>query len=235
MAILVVCSGCQTRFQVSDQFAGKSGPCPKCKQVIKIPGKTADVKIHGAEEFSRGGRDAAGKLVLKPIARQETRFRPKTAVIIAGGALAAALVTWIAGGLLSDDTIVALLARTVGLMVISPPIIAAAYTFLRDDELEPYAGRQLYNRLAICTAAYIVLWGAFGYASERLITEDLWTWLYVAPPFLVIGALTGLACFDLDFGSGFFHYACYLLVTVVFRWLAGMPWPWQIVAVGGGG
>mgnify|MGYP000896189276 CR=1 FL=1 len=64
MAILVVCSGCRARFQVSDQFAGKSGPCPKCKAVIKIPtAKEAEVKFHGVASFSKGGRDAEGKLI----------------------------------------------------------------------------------------------------------------------------------------------------------------------------
>ena len=41
MAISVVCSGCKTRFNVSDQFAGRTGPCPKCKKLIKIPQRAA--------------------------------------------------------------------------------------------------------------------------------------------------------------------------------------------------
>ena len=35
MAIDVTCPSCHTRFQVSDKFAGKSGPCPKCKNTIR--------------------------------------------------------------------------------------------------------------------------------------------------------------------------------------------------------
>jgi hypothetical protein len=37
-----------------------------------------------------------------------------------------------------------------------------------------------------------------------------------------------LACLDLEYGNGFFHYAFYLLVTVLLRWLAGMGWVWEI-------
>ena len=37
MAIQVLCSGCGSRFAVSDRFAGKTGPCPKCKKPITIP------------------------------------------------------------------------------------------------------------------------------------------------------------------------------------------------------
>ena len=54
MAILVVCQGCRARFQVSDQFAGKSGPCPKCKAVIKIPTKSEEVTVHGGKTLPAG-------------------------------------------------------------------------------------------------------------------------------------------------------------------------------------
>jgi hypothetical protein len=38
-----------------------------------------------------------------------------------------------------------------------------------------------------------------------------------------------LACFDLDFGSGCFHYAFYLLAILLLRWCAGMGWVWEAV------
>jgi hypothetical protein len=116
----------------------------------------------------------------------------------------------------------------VGLLLISPPIILAAYTFLRDDELEPYRDRDLYLRLGICTLSYLVLWGALGYATDRLMTGEIWQWLYVGPPFFVVGSLVALACFDLDFTNAFFHYSFYILLTIALRWIAGMPWPWQV-------
>lgn len=224
MPIFVVCKACRARFQVSDKYAGKSGPCPKCKAVITIPGKSEEVKVHGGEDFARGGRDSAGKLVLKPIARQEVRFRPFTAVLVAAIALVALVVAGMAGSLIRDY----LLVRAVGLLLISPPIILAAYTFLRDDELEPYRDRDLYLRLGICTLCYLVLWGTLGYATDRLMTGEIWQWLYVGPPFFIVGSLVALACFDLDFTNAFFHYSCYILLTIILRWVAGMPWPWQV-------
>ena len=45
MPIRVTCSSCHARFNVSDQFAGKEGPCPKCKTMIKIPDKEEEVVI----------------------------------------------------------------------------------------------------------------------------------------------------------------------------------------------
>src|SRR5262245_6594726 len=42
MPILVTCPGCKAQFNVGEKFAGKQGPCPKCKALITIP------KISGA-------------------------------------------------------------------------------------------------------------------------------------------------------------------------------------------
>jgi hypothetical protein len=60
-----------------------------------------------------------------------------------------------------------------------------------------------------------------------VLTGDIWNWVFVAPPFLITGALVALASLDLDFGSGFFHYAFFVLVSMVLRWAAGMGWLWQ--------
>lgn len=72
------------------------------------------------------------------------------------------------------------------------------------------------------------MWGVFGYASDFIAGGDVWNWLIIAPPFFVTGGLIALACFDLDFGSGCFLYAFYVLVTIGLRWLAGMGWIWVV-------
>ena len=41
MAIAVLCPGCKSQFTVSDQYAGRTGPCPKCKKSITIPAVSA--------------------------------------------------------------------------------------------------------------------------------------------------------------------------------------------------
>ncbi len=224
MSILVVCSSCRTRFQVDEKFAGRSGPCPKCKTVIKIPTKKSEVTIHGGEDFSTGGRDAAGQLVLKPISRKEARLDPVTAVAVGGGALVVLFITWMAGQAVQQY----LAVRLVGLLLIAPPLVVGAYSFLRDDELEPYRGRDLYLRTAICTLVYVGLWGVFAYVVGRgAISGELWSWFFVAPPFFVIGALAALACLDLDFSSGALHYTFFVLVSLLLGWVAGLSLPGQ--------
>ncbi|MCA9246062.1 MAG: hypothetical protein KDA42_03075, partial [Planctomycetales bacterium] len=76
MPIHVICPGCHARFSVSEKFAGKKGPCPKCKKEIQVPAATEEVKIHAPEHSEVGAKSAGGKLVLKPIERQETKVKP---------------------------------------------------------------------------------------------------------------------------------------------------------------
>jgi len=224
MSILVVCNSCRTRFQVNEKFAGRSGPCPKCKAVIQIPLKNPEVKIHGGEEFSSGGRNATGQLVLKPISRKEAKLNPVVAVAVCGGALTLLLITWLFRQTVQQNLIV----RLVGLLLIAPPSIVGAYSFLRDDELEAYRGKDLYLRTAICSLVYVGLWAVFAYVVGRgALSGELWNWFFVTPPFFVIGALAALACLDLDFGSGFLHYAFYVLLSLLLGWAAGLSLPGQ--------
>jgi len=225
MAILVTCPSCRSRFQVSDKFAGQTGPCPKCKSPIRVPTKDEEVKVHAPAEFASGGRTASGALATKPIARKDTKLEPVVVAALVAAVLSVLAVTWALGrsGLFEKN----LVARAVGLLVVSPPLVLAGYTFLRDDELEPHRGVSLYLRVGICAVVYVVLWGSYGHVADRVLTGELWNWAYVAPPFLLVGALAALASLDLDFGSGFFHYSFYLLATILLRWIGGMGWLWQ--------
>lgn len=228
MPILVVCPGCHKRFSVSDKFAGKSGACPNCKTAIKVPSQAEEVKVHAPTEFATGGRSTTGKLITKPIERQQTRVQPVTAVAVGAVVLTVALVTWMAGDLIQRN----LEVRFLGLLLVSPPLVVAAYTFLRDNDLEPYQGTSLYVRSAICALSYMALWGVYSYLAGRVLSGELWEWIFVLPPFLAAGALIALASLDLDFGSGFLHYAFYVLVTVLLSWFAGIHWVGE-AAVGG--
>ena len=61
-----------------------------------------------------------------------------------------------------------------------------------------------------------------------LITGELWEWMLYLPPFMIAGALVASGCFELDVSNGFFHYAFYLVVTVLLRWTVGMGWVWDV-------
>src|ERR1700676_3897712 len=94
MPISIVCPGCLARFQVNDKFAGKQGPCPKCKTLIAIP--AAEVRIHAPAE-SGGVKDKTGRPVTKPISRSEARLSPNAIIAIAAGVLLTFGLAWLIG------------------------------------------------------------------------------------------------------------------------------------------
>ncbi len=222
MSIIVVCPGCLKSFKVSDKFAGKSGPCPKCKRILQVPTKETEVVVHAPEAFAGGGKSAAGKLITKPIARVNAKLRPVATTILAAAVVIVLVATWALGhaGLFDGIAIAA-----IGLLVISPPLTVAAYEMLRDDEFEPYRGWSLYLRSAACGCGYASLWGAFAMLSPYIVTGEVWNWFFILP-FVAIGALVPMGAFDLEFGDGLFHCGFYLVATLLLRWAAGMAPIW---------
>jgi hypothetical protein len=228
MSILVSCPGCAKNFNVDDKFAGKTGKCPNCKTGITVPEKKPEVKIHTPEAFSSGGKTVAGTLALKPIARQPTRIKPLAAAAIGGGVLVAIVFALVVRkfapeasaprSLLDFQSILCGL----GLLLVAPPLAIAAYTFLRDDELEPYRGVELYVRAGICGLIYALLWAVFAYVKMTVGPLDLPYWLLVVPPFLIVGGMAGKFSLDLETANGFFHYAFYAAVTILLGLIAGV-------------
>ena len=99
MSIIVVCQNCLQRFKVSDKFAGKKGPCPKCKTILRVPLKEEEVKVHSAEETQQGPRGKSGELVLKPIAREKTQLGKGTWIAIGAGVVALPVLALILRGI----------------------------------------------------------------------------------------------------------------------------------------
>ena len=223
MPIPVTCPGCKKSFNVDDKFAGKTGPCPHCKARITVPQQQPEVTVHAPAEFSSGGKSTTGKLVLKPIAREKTRITP-LGIAAVGGGVVAAIGYAVAIRLMAGEpgSMKQIVLCGVGLLAIAPPLAVAAYTVLRDVELGPYRGKELYIRAAICGLVYAILWAGFAYVKHVLGEIDLPYWLLLAPPFFVIGGMAGKFSFDLETASGFFHYAFYVAVTIVLGLIAGV-------------
>ncbi|MEQ8788592.1 MAG: hypothetical protein RIC55_19940 [Pirellulaceae bacterium] len=240
MAILVVCSKCKARFQVSEKFAGQKGPCPKCKTVIQVPEKTEEVKIHGPENF--GPKTASGKGVLEPIFREETKWSPVAVGVVAGVLVLAFVLALVVRqtslverenrkGDMEPVTEVNLLILAAGALLIAPPLAFGAYTVLRDAELEPYRGQDLWIRVGVASLAYPLLWGVLGIIKwmlgDAVTTDDggvvgIAFVLIVLLAMLATGGGVGHLVFDLEYGSGVVHYGVYLLVCVILRATVGL-------------
>lgn len=242
MPIDVTCTGCKARFQVSDKFAGKQGPCPKCKTVIQVPEKSEQVVVHAPEVT--GPKDSKGTAVLKPITRKDTRLTPLLLTCLIGSVL---LVLGGAIGLRylyplppPEKPVPGQMARkaakpverpvptaflALGAIILAPPLCWAGYSFLRDDELEAISGKELLTRTAICSASYALLWAIYLLVKSLAlggVSPDATTMLWLVPPFVVAGGAAGYGCFNLTYSVGLVHYGFYLVCTVLLRLVIGL-------------
>ncbi len=221
MPIRVTCSHCRTRFNVSDKFAGKEGPCPKCKKTIRVPDKNEEVVIQAPDT---GPKDSQGRAIVKPIRRVETKLTQVQLTIIGvcvvGFLLAALMFRVVSGG---DPSKFPEWLLGIAALLIAPPIIYAAFQLLRDTELGTFENSELRNRVLICTAIYALLW--LGLPIGKYIFNDKWelgSWLTGVIPMLAIGATAGSLLFDVEFLLGLVHYGMYLGVCLLGRWIAGI-------------
>jgi len=218
MSILVVCRGCHKRFKVSDKFAGKKGTCPNGKEPITVPGADEEVTIHTPEHSEGGARGKDGELVLKPVSREDHALSGQEIGIIAAVAVGvfvvALLLRFMSEGAQS-------VVGSIGTVVLAPPLVLGAYRFLRNDELEAYSGQAQWTRVAICSVVYAGTWGLYALLPTEYTSETHW-WVILAPLFLAIGITASYACFDLEPLNAFFHYACYIAVTLLLAITMGM-------------
>jgi hypothetical protein len=177
-----------------------------------------EVKIHGPEEEAA----LPGRAPTAPIVFVEHPISKVAYAAVAIGAVATMLLAFVARLAWGPGQAPAwLLAATAG--IVAMPCAWLGYEIVRDRNLEPYHGRSLLFRTAICGAVYALLWAVKGFLPPEL-TNDMWPWVYLAPPFLVAGAVAALATLDLDWGTGVAHYSLYVMFTALLRWLAGfMP------------
>ncbi len=218
MAIPVTCPSCLKRFNVSDKFAGKSGPCPNCKKTIRIPEKTDEVVIHAPEDTSP--KDSKGKSVLKPIRRTEVNL---SLPVILASSLSSVVVVGIAFGLgLSGGAPTPLLA--IGTVLLAVPLVFVGYWFLHDDELDSFHGRELLIRCGVCSLVFASLWGLYAYLPGYLTGEAEIDGMQVAmllPIMLAFGTIASVLVFELEVLQGLLLYTFYLVITFVLAWLSG--------------
>lgn len=228
MPIQVTCPKCLKRFQVSDKFAGKTGPCPNCKEQIKVPDKSEEVVIHAPDDGAP--KDRSGRSVLKPLKRKETDVTRK-GLLLSGAAIVVAfglafVVRYMSGsGDLSGGGLLAV--KIVGALLLAPPLVWAGYTFARDSELAPYVGPDLRNRVLILSVILAALWLVYAFIPSYVMELDSASEMsYVVfgvifSIMLVMGAFASVGTFELEFLNGLVHAGLYLLVTLALAVVCG--------------
>lgn len=220
MPIAVTCPKCLTRFSVSEKFAGKKGPCPKCKIEITVPELTEQVVIHAPPDAAP--KDSKGQSVLKPIKRREAVISKQLIMISVAavvGAIALALAMRFTGG-------APLAVRIIIALLVAPPLVRFGYAITRDSELEPYVGQELWNRVLITSAILASTWLIYvlaipyvldiDYASEMSLLS-LGITLVVM---LCVGAVGAMAAFELEFLGGLIIAGVYISATLALALLA---------------
>ena len=163
----------------------------------------------------------SGRSVLKPLARDKTRFQPVIFVAAAAGTLVALIVAFLLRG--QDPNIWILGA---GALLLAPPIVLAGYTAMRDAESEPYRGRALWLRAAVVAAVYAGFVGHCRISSACCVCRrrpELWQLIPPTAIMIVAGTIAAMATLDLEPINAFFHYAFYLAATVLLRVVIGLP------------
>lgn len=222
MKIAVTCPGCLSRFEVSEKFAGKKGPCPKCKKEITVPALSEQVVIHAPE--TEGPKDAKGTPVLKPIQRVDVKFSWPIAALVGGVGLVL-LVTAIGVRLSFSEPPTALLAlASIGL---GPLLAYGGYFFLHESELEGYSGKEAWVRSAACGGVYAFTWAIYWLLPQYLLENttmaenSLVTASLLLVAMIIIGSITAVLALELENFSGVMHYMFYLAVTMVLTIVAG--------------
>ncbi len=222
MPIQVTCPHCYKRFQVSEKFAGKSGPCPACKKTIKVPELSEQVVVHAPADDSP--KDSKGRSVLKPITAEDPVLTNRLMLIAAlsvAGLFAIALAFRFTGG-------TPLWAQILGATLLAPPLVRIGYTFVHDRELAPYTGIELRNRVLVCSALFVATWIIYAFIPAYVFELDAanemsWTWAGITfCVMLILGTFASVACFELEFPNGLAHSGFYFSIVIILALVAGV-------------
>ena len=224
MPIAVTCPKCFKRFQVSDKFAGKKGPCPNCKNILQVPTKDETVVVHTPDDGAP--KDRSGQSIAKPIQRTETEVT-RRGLIVTIGAILAAIAAAVVIRLTVDPT--ALWMRIAGVIIVAPPLVWAGYSFARDSELAGYEGTELRNRVAVASlllpATWLLYWLLPGYLFDLDYPSQMslvWFGIMMAL-MLGVGGIISTATFELEYLNGVIHAGLYIVATLLLAVIAGIP------------
>jgi len=221
MPIRVTCPKCMSRFNVSEKFGGREGPCPKCKTTIRIPEKNEEVIIHTPD--MAGPKDTTGKLVLKPVKRSETVLTPVQVVLISVTVAGFLIVALLLRQYYPDPKLIPVWVIPAILTGLAPACVLGAYTFLRDQESGAFVGRSLLVRVLVCSAVYAVSWalmpvGQFAFGGDW----GTGPWLTATLAMLGIGTTAAVYSLDLGWMMGLVHNGLYFGCSLLLRFCAGV-------------
>ena len=132
-----------------------------------------------------------GTTIFKPIGRLEVAISGNVWLIGVGCAVMAMLAAWLLKKPLMGEPRLAvpqgktLLLRAIAILILTPGLSVAGYFLLRDREKLDLFGESVWLRTAICTAAYLILWGGYAYVRYRYnMPTEVWQLFVILPSML---------------------------------------------------
>ena len=222
MSIRVTCNKCHTRFNVSEKFAGKEGPCPKCKAKIRVPMPTEEVRIEAPKQ--KGPTDTEGRAIVDPLLRKDTVLSSVQITMLVAGLIGFLALSFGMRFVVSDwNTTFGWIVLGVGALVVALPLLFVAYHIIRDNELEPFSGLDLWKRIGICSVVFAATWLALPAAAYAFDGEYFSGSLVLASvAMFAAGTVASLGCFEFDWLLGCVLFGLYFAVAIVARMLAGL-------------
>jgi len=223
MSLHVICPGCLKRFQVSVRFAGMQGPCPNCGTVISIP--TESVKMHGEDE-AVVKKDSKRRTLLRPFPRLDVDFDPAQAGRYAWGVLGVLLLAFLLGCIPMPSVLRSLIGM-IGLCLIAFPLTLFGYRVMLDrEQIFALSGEELYRRVGIVAAGYVILWLGFEYFLTATQADVFVSGLYFVA-FALLATLLAHPLLELKTWDAFLHYCLFGISVAWFRFLIGLGWFWK--------
>ena len=181
---------------------------------------TEEVKIEAPK--TKGPTDTEGRAIVDPILRKETALSSvQIVLLIAGiiGFLALALVVRFMN--LESESTMSWVVLGVGAFLLAVPMIFLTYHIIRNNDLEPFSGFDLWRRVAICSAVFAITWMSLPAAAYAFNGEyHIGSWAIASVIMFAAGAVASMACFEFDWLFGVVHYGLYFAVAIVGRSLA---------------
>jgi len=234
MAIDVICSGCFKRFQVSDQFAGRSGPCPGCKTIISIPTLDDQVVIE-EPDYKPGAAGAHTKI--DGIRRRVGVFR-RLEITVLCALFGCSAFLGILSRLFRNESAVEFTFTTgalfgVGIVLSSVGSCLLGYGVLKDSEIESFDRRTTFIRSIIAGVIYCLIAAVFVTTALLMDPHDTSR--------VLILTVVGIACFaiasfvpmvlyEMEIIQGVLHVGIMISIASVFCLLAGNLHLWLLTS-----
>lgn len=110
----------------------------------------------------------------------------------------------------------------VGAFGLAIPVTFAGYTFLRDQELGSFLGRDLWLRVIGCASVYALLWLLIPLMNYAFVDMGKTGAFVAIGIMLASGAGVGMLAFDFDYLVGLLHCGMYVACSLLCRFTAGL-------------